>query len=105
MEEINFTSPCCVRSGRDDDRHPAAHNARGAGPARARADRQPRRHRRAALAPARHPGLVYGPFPHGMAQADEHVEIEEYLHIVRMHVLSASTTSRGDRGECVGRCS
>jgi hypothetical protein len=24
-----------------------------------------------------------------MAQADEHVEIEEYLHIVRMHVLSA----------------
>ena len=27
--------------------------------------------------------------PRGMAQADEHVEIEEYLHIVRMHVLSA----------------
>jgi hypothetical protein len=24
-----------------------------------------------------------------MAQADEHVEIEEYLHIVRMHVRSA----------------
>jgi succinyl-diaminopimelate desuccinylase len=35
------------------------------------------------------PGLVHGPFPRGMAQADEHVEIEEYLHIVRMHVLSA----------------
>jgi succinyl-diaminopimelate desuccinylase len=35
------------------------------------------------------PGFVHGPFPHGMAQADEHVEIEEYLHIVRMHVLSA----------------
>lgn len=34
------------------------------------------------------PGLVHGPFPRGMAQADEHVEIEEYLHIVRMHVLS-----------------
>ena len=26
-------------------------------------------------------GLVHGPFPRGMAQADEHVEIEEYLHI------------------------
>jgi succinyl-diaminopimelate desuccinylase len=35
------------------------------------------------------PGLVHGPFPRGMAQADEHVEIEEYLHVVRMHVLSA----------------
>ena len=35
------------------------------------------------------PGLVHGPFPRGMAQADEHVEIEEYLHIVRMHALSA----------------
>ena len=33
--------------------------------------------------------LVHGPFPRGMAQADEHVEIEEYLHIVRMHVLSS----------------
>jgi succinyl-diaminopimelate desuccinylase len=35
------------------------------------------------------PALVHGPFPRGMAQADEHVDIEEYLHIVRMHVLSA----------------
>jgi succinyl-diaminopimelate desuccinylase len=35
------------------------------------------------------PAFVHGPFPRGMAQADEHVEIEEYLHIVRMHVLSA----------------
>jgi succinyl-diaminopimelate desuccinylase len=35
------------------------------------------------------PGLVHGPFPRGMAQADEHVEIEEFLHIVRMHVLSS----------------
>jgi len=24
-----------------------------------------------------------------MAQADEHVEIEEFLHVVRMHVLSS----------------
>lgn len=35
------------------------------------------------------PAFVHGPFPRGMAQADEHVEIEEFLHIVRMHVLSA----------------
>jgi succinyl-diaminopimelate desuccinylase len=35
------------------------------------------------------PAFVHGPFPRGMAQADEHVEIEEYLYIVRMHVLSA----------------
>jgi succinyl-diaminopimelate desuccinylase len=35
------------------------------------------------------PALVHGPFPRGMAQADEHVEIEEFLHVVRMHVLSA----------------
>jgi succinyl-diaminopimelate desuccinylase len=35
------------------------------------------------------PAFVHGPFPRGMAQADEHVEIEEYVHIVRMHVLSA----------------
>ena len=25
-----------------------------------------------------------------MAKADEHVEIEEYLHIVRTHVLAAA---------------
>jgi len=35
------------------------------------------------------PAYVYGPFPHGMGSADEHVEIEEFLHIVRVHVLSA----------------
>lgn len=35
------------------------------------------------------PAYVYGPFPTGMASWDEHVEIEEFLHIVRSHVLSA----------------
>jgi len=35
------------------------------------------------------PALVHGPFPRGMAQADEHVEIDEFLHVVRMHVLSS----------------
>lgn len=32
---------------------------------------------------------VYGPFPHGMGSYDEHVDIEEFLHIVRTHALSA----------------
>lgn len=35
------------------------------------------------------PAYVYGPFPRGMGAVDEHVEIEEFLHIVRTHVLSA----------------
>ncbi|NJO24461.1 MAG: M20 family metallopeptidase [Sphingomonadales bacterium] len=32
---------------------------------------------------------VYGPFPNGMGSIDEHVDIEDFLHIVRTHVLSA----------------
>lgn len=35
------------------------------------------------------PAYVYGPFPRGMGSVDEHVEIEEFLHVVRTHVLSA----------------
>jgi succinyl-diaminopimelate desuccinylase len=35
------------------------------------------------------PAYVYGPFPRGMGAADEHVEVEEFLHVVRTHVLSA----------------
>ncbi len=35
------------------------------------------------------PAYVYGPFPRGMGSVDEHVEIEEFLHILRTHVLSA----------------
>lgn len=35
------------------------------------------------------PAYVYGPFPHNMGAADEHVEVEEFLHIVKTHVLSA----------------
>ncbi|MGE0718444.1 MAG: M20/M25/M40 family metallo-hydrolase, partial [Alphaproteobacteria bacterium] len=35
------------------------------------------------------PAYVYGPFPHGMGSADEHVDIAEFLHVVRTHVLSA----------------
>lgn len=36
------------------------------------------------------PAYVYGPFPHGMGSYDEHVEVEEFLHIVRTHVLAAA---------------
>jgi succinyl-diaminopimelate desuccinylase len=35
------------------------------------------------------PAYVYGPFPRGMGSTDEHVEVEEFLHVVRVHVLSA----------------
>ena len=35
------------------------------------------------------PAYVYGPFPAGMGSFDEHVPIDDYLHIVRTHVLSA----------------
>ena len=35
------------------------------------------------------PAYVYGPFPRNMGAANENVEIEEFLHVVRTHVLSA----------------
>lgn len=35
------------------------------------------------------PAFVYGPFPRGMGTVDEHVDVEEFLHVVRTHVLSA----------------
>jgi succinyl-diaminopimelate desuccinylase len=35
------------------------------------------------------PAYVYGPSPTGMGAGDEHVPIEDFLHIVRTHVLSA----------------
>jgi succinyl-diaminopimelate desuccinylase len=35
------------------------------------------------------PAYVYGPSPAGMGAGDEHVPIEDFLHIVRTHVLSA----------------
>ncbi|MEO1457937.1 MAG: M20/M25/M40 family metallo-hydrolase [Pseudomonadota bacterium] len=35
------------------------------------------------------PAYVYGPFPAGMGSFDEHVEIEDYLHILRTHALAA----------------
>lgn len=35
------------------------------------------------------PAYIYGPYARGLASADEHVEIEEFLNVVRTHVLSA----------------
>lgn len=35
------------------------------------------------------PAYVYGPYPHGMGSHDEHVDVEEFLHVVRTHVSSA----------------
>ncbi|UCD59288.1 MAG: M20/M25/M40 family metallo-hydrolase, partial [Candidatus Hydrogenedentota bacterium] len=35
------------------------------------------------------PAYVYGPFPRNIGAADEYVEVEEFLHIVKTHVLSS----------------
>lgn len=35
------------------------------------------------------PAYVYGPPPTGMASYDEHVTVEDFLHVVRTHVMSA----------------
>ena len=35
------------------------------------------------------PAYVYGPPPIGMGGADEHVAIDDYLHVLRTHLLSA----------------
>ncbi len=35
------------------------------------------------------PAYVYGPFPTGMGSYDENVPVEDFLHVVRTHVLSA----------------
>jgi succinyl-diaminopimelate desuccinylase len=43
------------------------------------------------------PAYVYGPFPHGMGSTDEHVVLDEFLHIVRTHVLSAYDYLTRDR--------
>lgn len=37
------------------------------------------------------PAYVYGCSPNGMAKPDEWVAIDEYLHVVRSHVLAAAT--------------
>ena len=36
------------------------------------------------------PAYIYGCTPNNMAKADEWVDIEEYLHVVRVHALAAA---------------
>jgi succinyl-diaminopimelate desuccinylase len=43
------------------------------------------------------PAIVYGPSPTGMGSIDEYVTVDEFLHVVRCHVLSAfDYMTRGD---------
>ena len=35
------------------------------------------------------PAIVYGPAPRGMGSIDEHVPVEEFIHVVKCHLLSA----------------
>lgn len=35
------------------------------------------------------PAVVYGPSPHGMGSVDEYVSVDEFLHVVKTHTLSA----------------
>jgi succinyl-diaminopimelate desuccinylase len=35
------------------------------------------------------PAIVYGPTPNGMGSTDEYVAVEEFMHVVKCHVLSA----------------
>lgn len=35
------------------------------------------------------PAVVYGPSPHGMGSVDEYVSIDEFVHVVKSHVLAA----------------
>ncbi|MEM7743625.1 MAG: M20/M25/M40 family metallo-hydrolase [Pseudomonadota bacterium] len=35
------------------------------------------------------PAYVYGPHPYGMGSHDEYVDVDEFLHVVRTHALSA----------------
>jgi succinyl-diaminopimelate desuccinylase len=35
------------------------------------------------------PAYVYGPFPYGMGSYDEHVDLEDFVHVVRTHVLAS----------------
>jgi len=35
------------------------------------------------------PAIVYGPSPHGMGSVDEYVSVDEFIHTVKAHTLSA----------------
>jgi succinyl-diaminopimelate desuccinylase len=35
------------------------------------------------------PAYVYGPYARGMGSTDDYVEVEEFIDVVKIHVLSA----------------
>ena len=35
------------------------------------------------------PSYYYGPMNHGMGTVDEYVEVDELMHVVKVHLLSA----------------
>ena len=43
------------------------------------------------------PSYYYGPTNHGMGTVDEYVEVNEFLHVVKVHTLSAYDYLRGSR--------
>jgi succinyl-diaminopimelate desuccinylase len=43
------------------------------------------------------PAFVYGPSPHNMGTANEYVEIDEFMHVAKVHALSALDFLKGSR--------
>lgn len=43
------------------------------------------------------PAFVYGPSPHNMGTANEYVEIDEFMHVAKVHALSALDFLGGSR--------
>ncbi|MBV9784797.1 MAG: M20/M25/M40 family metallo-hydrolase [Acidisphaera sp.] len=88
MEELNFTEPAACDPFHEMVGHLRA-NSRAVGgidpvPVLSLGGTDARLWRQRGI-----PAYVYGPFPRGMGQANEAVDVEEYLHVVKVHVLSA----------------
>ncbi|WP_019015975.1 M20/M25/M40 family metallo-hydrolase [Elioraea tepidiphila] len=88
VEELNFTEPAACDPNHEMVRHLRA-NARAVSgidplPVISLGGTDARLWRQRGI-----PAYVYGPSPRGMGQKDEHVPVEEYLHVVAVHVLSA----------------
>jgi succinyl-diaminopimelate desuccinylase len=88
MEEINYTEPAACDPFHEMVGHVRA-NSRAVGgpdpvPVISLGGTDARLWRQRGI-----PAYVYGPFPRGMGQRDENVDVEEYLHVVKVHVLSA----------------
>ncbi len=88
VEEINFTEPAAC-----DPFHPMAGYLRANAAAISGIEPKPvislggsdaRLWRQLGI-----PAFIYGPYPRGMGQKDENVDVEEYLQVVKVHALSA----------------